>query len=187
MYMDFAKNFDLRPAHEIQSAYWDCTSVTIHRAVCFYHCTRRECNKVVTDKFMQITKEKKYDSFIPRLVVEQTIECLVAKRVPLLVLVQVCDNASAQYKCSRAFSGIARCPVPVIRAYFGEKHGKSFCDGFFGSHKQLMKYYIHKKSETGSLPAIAVTDAESFQHVSETLFGQEHHNKSLHTAVFYSY
>ncbi len=73
-------------------------------------------------------------------------------------------------------------PIPVIRAFFGEKHGKSYCDGFFGSHKQLIKCYMQQKSETGSLPSIAVTDARSFQYVSDALYGKKHHDENSHTA-----
>ncbi len=94
MYMDFAKNFDLQPAREIQSAYWDCTSVTIHGIVCFYRCTTEGCQKIVTDKYMHVTKEKKHDSFIPRVAMEQTINLLIKKGVPISLIVQACDNAS---------------------------------------------------------------------------------------------
>ena len=66
--------------------------------------------------------------------------------------------------------------------YFREKYGKSFYDGFFGSHKQLIKRYIHQKSETGSVPSVPITDAESFQHVSETLYAKKQHDEKTHTA-----
>ena len=96
MYMDF----DNQLAREVQSAYWDCTSVSIHSIVCFYNCTKVGCNKLVTDKFMQITKEKKHDSFLPRLAEEMIIESLIEKGIPVSIIVQVCDNASTQYKCA---------------------------------------------------------------------------------------
>ncbi len=131
---------------------------------------------------MQITKEKKHTSFLPRLAVEMTIESLIEKLIPVSVVVQVCDNASAQYKCAQSFSDISQSPVLIIHAYFGEKHGKSFYNGFFGSHKQLITKYMQKKSETGSLPAVAIIDSRSFQHVSEALYGKKQHDERTHTA-----
>ena len=37
---------------------------------------------------------------------------------------------------------MARCPLDLILVYFGEKHRKSHCDGFFGCLKAWMTYKI---------------------------------------------
>ncbi len=41
---------------------------------------------------------------------------------------------------------------------------------------------MQKKSETSSLPAVAITDSRSFQHVSEALYRKKQHDERTHTA-----
>ena len=62
--------------------------------------------------------------------------------VPMDVILQFCENCASQYKSRRPFAELARCPLNVIRTYFGEKHGKSQCDGFFGRLKAWAMYKI---------------------------------------------
>ena len=72
----------------------------------------------------------------------KTFKYLVEMGVPLELVIQFCDNCAAQYKSRRPFVEISRCPLDLIRAYFGEKHGKSHADGLFGKLKAWMSHKI---------------------------------------------
>ena len=61
------------------------------------------------------------------------------------LIIQFCDNCSSQYKSRRPFAELARSPLDIIRIYFGEKHGKGQCDGFFGRLKSWMMHKIKSR------------------------------------------
>ena len=71
------------------------------------------------------------------------------------VVFQFCDNCASQYKSQRPFAELARSSVNITRVFFGEKHGKSHCDGFFGRLKSWMSYKVKTRS-------VIVTNASDF-------------------------
>ena len=140
--LDFAMNFNNRYQDEVQAAYWTGTQTTIHATVNFYRCPQKDCNDVVTLSLVHITADLKHDSFLAHAAMNLTFSYLVEISVPLDIVLQFCDNCSAQYKSRRPFVEITRCALQLICTYFGEKHGKSHADALFGHVKAWMIYKI---------------------------------------------
>ena len=130
---DFAMNYRNLYQDEIQSAYWEGTQTGIHAVINYFNCLN--CSDTVTLILAQITEDLKHDSFVVRAGHDLTFRYLAELGVQMNRVMQFCDNCSSQYKSRRPFAEMARCAVPIIRIYFGEKHGKSHCDGFFGRLK----------------------------------------------------
>ena len=79
-----------------------------------------------------------HDSFVARAAHDATFKYLVEAGITLNYIVQFCDNCGHKYKSKRPFAELARHPLKITRVYFGENHGKSQCDGFFGRLKDWM-------------------------------------------------
>ena len=139
---DFAMNFRNLYQDKIQSAYWDSTQMAIHTIINYFTCPVDTCNEVVTLIIAQITDDLQHDSFVARAGHDAAFKYLAELGVPLELILQFCDNCSSQYKSRRPFAKLARNPLNIIRVFLGEKHGKSFCDGFFGRLKSWMMYKI---------------------------------------------
>ena len=131
---DFAMNFRNFYQEEIQSAYWSGTQTAIHAVINYFKCPN-QCNENVTLVLAQITEDPLHDSFVARAGHDAAFRFLAENNVPLDTVMQFCDNCSSQYKSRRPFAELARCPLNVIRVYFGERHGKSQCDGFLAVSK----------------------------------------------------
>ena len=140
--MDFAMNFANCYQDEVQSAYYGGTQTTIHVTMNFFKCQSDNCQEIVTLALVHITDDMKHDSFLSRAAMNLTFKYLVNLGIPLNLVIQFWDNWAAQYKSRRLFVEIARCTLKLIRAYFGEKHGKSHADGLFARLKSWMAYKI---------------------------------------------
>ena len=138
---DFSQNYRNWNQDEVQSAYWEGTQTAIHAVINYYVCENSGCSETVTLILAQITDDLKHDSFVARAGHDSAFRYLAEIGVPLDVIVQFCDNCGSQYKSRRPFAELARTPLNIIRVYFGEKHGKSQCDGFFG---RLKAWVTHK-------------------------------------------
>ena len=93
---------------------------------------------MVTLVVCQISDDLQYDSFFTRAAHDEMFKFLANLGVPMDVILQFSDNCGAQYKSRRPFADMARSPLNIIRVYFGERHGKSQCDGFFGRLKRFV-------------------------------------------------
>ena len=74
-----------------------------------------------------------------------TFKYLANMGLPLDLIIQFCNNCAVQYKSRRSFVELAKCPLEVIRVYFGEKHSKSHTDGLFSRLKAWMSYQIRSR------------------------------------------
>ena len=135
MILDFSQNYTIQAPDEVQSAYWDAPSVTMHGIVYYYICKSPGYKKLVKHYFIQLSNDMQHDHFLPCLAVQQVIQNLENSVVETKQVVQFTDNTSAQYKCQHAFVEIACNVKPIICNFFGEKHGKSDCDAKFSSVK----------------------------------------------------
>ena len=135
---DYSMNFRNTHQNEVQSAYWNGTQTTIHAIINHLKCLTNGCNKTMTLVLAQISDDLQHDSFHARACHTAGFKYLAEKGYPLDLVVQFCDNCSGQYKSRRPFAEISKSSVEIIRVFFGEKHGKSECDGFFGQIKRWM-------------------------------------------------
>ena len=151
--IDFAMNYRNMYQDEIQSAYWDGTQTCIHAVINYFQC--QHCTDVVTLVLAQITNNLKHDSFVAHAAHEASFRYLAQIGIDMQLILQFCDNCSSQYKSRRPFAEMARSALNIIRVFFGEKHGKSQCDGFFGRLKAWMTYKIKTRK-------VIVTNAYDF-------------------------
>ena len=135
---DFSMNFRNTYQDEVQSAFFEATQTSIHVIINSFLCLTEGCSKVVTLVVCQISDDLHHDSFFARAAHDQTFRYLASLGIPLETIVQFSDNCAAQYKSRRPFAEIARSPLNIVRVYFGERHGKNQCDGFFGRLKKFV-------------------------------------------------
>ena len=152
---DFAMNFWNMYQDEIQSAYWSGTQTCIHAVINYFLCQNEGCREKVTLILAQLTDDLQHNSFVARVDHDAAFNYLAQIHVPMELILQFCDNCSSQYKSRCPFAKLARCPLDVIRVYFGEKHGKSHCNGFFSRLKGWMSYKIKAHH-------FVITDANDF-------------------------
>ena len=134
-------NFRNTRQHEVQSAFWECSQTAIHVIINIYPCTNG-CGGNIIHTVCQITDDLLHDSFVTRAAHNANFRLLAEKGIPMDYVFQFCDNCASQYKSRRPFVELARNPLNIIRVYFGERHGKNMCDGFFGRLKAWMTYNI---------------------------------------------
>ena len=158
---DFAQNFRNIYQDEVQSAYWQGLQTAIHTVINYFLCPESECSEVVSLVLVRITADLQHDSFVARAAHEQSFKYLAEKGIPMDVLLQFCDNCTAQYKSQRPFTELAQSPLNIIRVFFGEKHGKSQCDGLFGRLNAWMTFRIKSRHTI-------VTDAHDFYRYCKT-------------------
>ena len=139
---DFAQNFRNFYQEEVQSAYWAGTQTAIHTVINFFRCQNEDCSELVTLILGQITADPLHDSFVARAGHEAAFQYLTDLGIPMNLIVQFSDNCISQYKSRRPFAELSRSSLNIIRVFFGEKHGKSHCDGFFGRLKSWMTHRI---------------------------------------------
>lgn len=135
--MDFAENFVCQSAHEIQSAYWNSTSVTLHPVVAYY---KDNENKLQHKSFVFVSDVSEHNA--------RTVVAILLKLVPLLKehipeLTKVhywTDSPSSQYRNRFIFQTICKhgemFDVEAAWNYFECGHGKGVCDGIGGTAKR---------------------------------------------------
>ena len=139
---DFSMNFRNINQDEVQSAYWDGSQTTIHAVINYFLCPNEGCTESVTLILGQISADLLHDSFVARAGHDAAFRYLAEIGVQMDSVFQFSDNCSAQYKSRWPFTEMARSSLNITRVYFGEKHGKNQCDGFFGRLKAWMTYKI---------------------------------------------
>ena len=178
---DFSMNFRNICQDEVQAAFWNGTQTAIHCIISYLLCKTQGCKKVVTIVVCQISADLQHDSFFTRAAHEETFRLLSSMGIEMNVVVQFSDNCAAQYKSRRPFADMARSPLNLIRVYFGERHGKSQCDGFFGRLKAWMSHNIKSRN-------VEVKDASDFFRFCRDEYQTEHRPGTCqHYQVYFQY
>ena len=101
--------------------------------------------------------------------------------LPMDMILQFCDNCASQYKSRRPFAELARCPLNIVRVYFGEKHGKNQCDRFFGQLKARMTHKI-------KLQHVVISNAHNFFRYCKEEYGSPRvNNQCQHYRVIFQF
>ena len=66
--------------------------------------------------------------------------------VPICKIIEFTDQAPSQYKNKTAFHYLTKRKTPVLKMFFGVRHGKSSCDACTGRVKQGVTRLV--KTET---------------------------------------
>ena len=171
--MDFAENWNTDQLNQVQSAYFDRDSVTIHP--CVVHIPGQE----LATSYAFITPDKSHNANMVDAVVKALISDLKVKLPRLRQVHLITDSPTSQYRnktmfhlmatakksrglldllqsltCPPASTGTKQCStswqpprrVEVSWTYFEAGHGKGPCDGVGGAVKRVADLEVNKGS-----------------------------------------
>ena len=119
--------------------------MTIHAIINHFTCPNEDCTETVTLTLAQISEDHKHDSFVARAGHDAAFKYLSGLGLQLEEIIQFCDNCASQYKSRKPFIELACSSLNITCVFFGEKHGKSLCNGFFGRLKSWMTHKIKSR------------------------------------------
>ncbi|XP_060564869.1 uncharacterized protein LOC132724071 [Ruditapes philippinarum] len=155
-HMDFAENFSCTAADEVQSAYWNQNSITLHPVVVYF----RDNGELKHINYVFVTDDIGHNigsvyTFIKKLILDlkQTLKCNLRK------VYYWTDGPSSQYKNKTAFfitSNHDELLGPKADwNYFESGHGKGACDGIGGTAKRMADQSIRQGK-------VSIQDATDF-------------------------
>ncbi|XP_063953816.1 uncharacterized protein LOC135153700 [Lytechinus pictus] len=135
--MDFAENFVCQSAQEIQSAYWNSTSTTLHPTVTYY---RDEDGKLQHKSIVFVSDLGDHNSKAVMAILNKLVPILKTHIPDLRKIHYWTDSPSSQYRNRFIFSTLCQhndlFGVKASWDYFECGHGKSVCDGIGGTAKR---------------------------------------------------
>lgn len=136
--LDFAENFSCRSHEEVQSAYFNMTSVTLHPTVVYW---KNENGDLTHKSFVTVSDEMSHKSSTVLAFLDDLIPELKKIDDQLTVIHYWSDSPSSQYRNKFMFDAVANHEVLYgCRArwnYFESGHGKGPCDGLGGTCKRM--------------------------------------------------
>ena len=136
--LDFAENYSCKSLEEVQSAYFNQTSVTLHPMVVYF---KSDDDKLEHKSFIIVSDEMAHKS--------STVIAFIAELMPILKEMDSglkyihywSDSPTSQYRNKQMFDFIAnhQCVHGVKGRwnYFEAGHGKGPCDGLGGTCKRM--------------------------------------------------
>ncbi len=154
--MDFSENYSCRSVDEVQSAYWNQVSVTLHPVVAYF----KDGNLQLKHKNFVIVSDEM--SHGPRTVItfiDQMMKELKEMDPNVQRIHYWTDSPSSQYRNKDIFHLVAthrdRYGVPAVWNYFESGHGKGPCDGLGGTTKRMADEAVRRGATT-------IQDAKGF-------------------------
>ena len=146
MQMDFAENFTCRSLEEIQSAYWNQTSVTLHPVVVYY---RDPGTSEVKHKSVVMVSDEISHSAPTVCAFLDDLMPIVKDILPDCKKIHYwTDSPSSQYRNRFIFHTLAMhsqlYQIPAVWNYFEAGHGKGPCDGLGGTTKRMANESIRQ-------------------------------------------
>ena len=132
--MDFGQNYLNKYQNEPQSVHWHHQQTTLHPIVNYYQTE----DGLVTEEHMHISCDINHDKFAVEQFQKKTLNYFKSSHFTPKMIIQFCDNCSAQYKSKGPFHLLSLSNIPVIRCYFGARHGKGPADGAIGRAKRAL-------------------------------------------------
>lgn len=136
--MDFAENYSCKSNEEIQSAYWNMTSVTLHPIVVYFMNTDM---KLEHQSFVVVSDELSHSAITVHGILEKMIPKLKEIDEDVEMIHYWTDGPTSQYRNKQVFFTIANHKeifgVQARWNYFEAGHGKGPCDGLGGTTKRM--------------------------------------------------
>jgi hypothetical protein len=129
--VDFGQNLLCEAQDAPQALHWDHQQAVIHPVVNHY---RNKDGVLVTEEHVMITDDLKHDAYAVK-EFERISIAELQKRTEVKRIIQWCDNCPNQYKSKGPFQLVSQSKIPMIRMFYGERHGKSEADGAIGRAK----------------------------------------------------
>ena len=95
--MDFSTNYSHHKQGEIHGAFWCRRQTTFHPIIAHYPYPK-ECDQLVCDKIMIVSKDIKHDSFAVDTFVNKALSHLKENGIPVKRVIMWSDNCGTQYK-----------------------------------------------------------------------------------------
>ena len=189
--IDFARNHAHWYDGEPQSAHWDRMQSTMHPVVSCYKCTSEGCKATVTDEVLHFTSDLRHDGCAVQEFKKRTIQHLKDSKIPVHCIIKFSDNANLQYKSKIPFDILSKSDVPIMRNFFGEKHGKSTADGVIGRNNQFLSLAVRNCHVLGNAEELAEFCTKQLtkkptgtcQHYRQHFFYTEHISRSEESAA----
>ena len=102
--------------------------LTVHPTYVSYWCLNEECNQVVCEDLIHITDDNTHNKHAVNAFIEESIQHLKSKWIPIMEIIDFTDNYSSQYKSKFTFHNIMKFGVPYTWHYYGVKHCKGPSD-----------------------------------------------------------
>ena len=135
MVHDYAQNYLCKHQHEIQALHWSHAQVTLHPTCVSYRCPVVGCNNLVLHEVVHITSDLKHDAHLVKKFTQETLQVLKKRGVNIRKIIEFTDQAPSQYKNKSAFRYQTESNIPIMKNFFGVRHGKGPCDACTGRIK----------------------------------------------------
>ena len=104
-----------------------------------------------------------HDKFAVRAFEKQTLDHLKSKGFISQQIIQFCDNYTGQYKNKGPFQFVSESEIPILRIFFGARHGKGPADGVVGQIKSAAKRAVKSRR-------IVIRNAQEFFYFCKAQF-----------------
>ena len=135
--MDFAEIFSCASMDEIQSTYWNATSVTLHPVFVYY---RSDNDSIEHKNFIYVSDINHHNSTAVLTILQKLMYELKQLFPDANFVHYWTDNPSSQYRNRFIFDTVLRHEELLgLKArwnYFESGHGKGTCDGLAPTYKQ---------------------------------------------------
>lgn len=139
VHMDFAENFSCKSVQEIQSAYWNQTSVTVHPIVVYYKLNGSD--EMSHKSIVVISDEMGHNAATVLTIIDKLVPELKSLDPELSHIHYWTDGPTSQYRNKAIFNTIANHKdiygMTATWNYWEAGHGKGPCDGLGGTVKRM--------------------------------------------------
>ena len=154
--MDFAENYACQNVEEIQSAYWNGTSVTLHPVVAYY---KDDNDKLQHKSYVFLSPLGEHNAKTVVTIIDKLIP-LLKEQVPGMNCIHYwTDSPTSQYRNRYIFSLLCKHQdmygLTACWNFFESGHGKSVCDGIGGVAKR-------QASDAVKQGKVIIQDADDF-------------------------
>lgn len=188
--MDFAQNWTIKFASEIQSAFFGKPSLSIHPVVAH---KRKEDGTLTCRSYVQVSDVSSHNARVVFANMRGLIPRLIEDLSPVTHVHYITDSPSSQYRNNQIFAITSRHEemfgIPASWTYFEVGHGKGPCDGVGGASKRqaedgvkrgesitsakLLVDYGNKTSKSMHYMEITSDDIEECQTLLESMATQQ--------------
>ena len=91
---------------------------------------------MVTHEMVHISDELKHDAHLVKAFTTQSKQILEDSGIAICKIIEFTDQAPSQYNNKTSFHYLKDRKFPVVKNFFGVRHGKSSCDACTGKVKQ---------------------------------------------------
>jgi hypothetical protein len=134
--MDFAENYNIKEMEEIQSAYWNQESVTLHPVVMYF----QKDGSLMHRSMVVVSEVLNHNSSMVQSIIKKVIPWVKENSPNVNFIHYWTDSPTSQYRNKAIFDLVARHPnlygIKASWHYFEAGHGKGACDGIGGAVKR---------------------------------------------------